>query len=210
MADESNSNVAALRKVEVVAKEMAQTEQICERGYATLGYLILEVSEMQYWKVHYSTFRDYLKGVALISKKTPQQLHRYFITVRDLIDEFTPSQLEEIGITKAMRLRQAKDYAIVLPPEIISAALDPKVTVRDLKKLISTTLRLPEEDGDYMDLEMEFVVSPEQRQLIEQAIAVAIRTDPITKSTISKSAQMLDVFQKLAMEFLGAHSGDGV
>jgi hypothetical protein len=36
-----------------------------------------------------------------------------------------------------------------------------------------------------------------------------MHTEPLTKKTISKSAQMLDVMTKLAQEFLGAHSGDG-
>jgi len=36
-----------------------------------------------------------------------------------------------------------------------------------------------------------------------------MHTDPLTKSTISKSAQMLDVMTKFCEEFLGAHSGDG-
>lgn len=203
------SDPSVLLKVENQAKEMAKTEQLCERGYAHLGWLLLEVAEMQYWRVHFSTFRDYLKNIALVAKKTPEQLQRYFLTVRDLSDDFSASELEAMGITKAMRLRQAKDYALVLPSAIITAALDSKVTVKDLKKLISTTLRIPEEDGDWMDCEMEFMVSPEQRALIEQAIEAAKHTEPLTKSTISKSAQMLDVMQKFAMEFLASHNGDG-
>lgn len=205
----SDTNPSVLLQVEQQAKEMAKTEQLCERGYAHLGWLLLEVASMQYWRVHYSTFRDYLKGVALVAKKTPEQLHRYFLTVRDLSEDFSASELESMGITKAMRLRQAKDYALVLPSAIITAALDPKITVKDLKKLISTTLLIPEEEGDWMDCEMEFMVTPEQRTLIEQAIDVAMHTEPLTKSTISKSAQMLDVMQKFAMEFLAGHSGDG-
>src|SRR5579863_5051058 len=78
----------ALHLVEKQAKEMAQAEDKCERGYAHLGWLILEVAQMQYWKLHYSTFRDYLKNLALISHKTPEQLQRYFLTVRDLSDTF--------------------------------------------------------------------------------------------------------------------------
>jgi hypothetical protein len=68
---------------------------------------------------------------------------------------------------------------------------------------------MPEDDGDYLDCEMEFMVTPEQRATIEQAIEVAKHTEPLTKSTISQSAQMLDVMMKLSQEFLGAHSGDG-
>jgi len=205
----SDTNPSVLLRVEQQAKEMAKTERLCERGYAQLGWLLLEVSSMQYWRVHYSTFRDYLKSVALVAKKTPEQLQRYFLTVRDLSEDFSASELELMGITKAMQLRQAKDYAVVFPSAVITAALDPKVTAKDLKKVIFTTLKMPEEEGDWMDCEMEFMVTPEQRALIEHVIDVARHTEPLTKSTISKSAQMLDVMIKLCSEFDGAHTGDG-
>lgn len=199
----------ALQNVSMQAGAMAAVDDQCERGYAHLGWLLLEVAEMQYWRVRHDTFRDYLRSVSLISKRTSGQLQQYFLTVRDLSDTFTAAQLESMGITKAIKLRAAKDYAIVLPSVIINAALDPDVTVKDLKKVISTALKIPDDDGDWMDLEMEFMVSPEERALFEQVIDVAMHTDPLTKSTISKSAQMKDVMSKLAMEFLGAHSGDG-
>jgi len=82
--------------------------------------------------------------------------------------------------------------------------------VKDLKKTISVALKMPEEDGDWMDLECEFMVSPEQRILLTDAITAAMRTEPLTKSTVSRSAQMLDVMTKFAQEYLGAHCGDGV
>jgi|SRR5579864_333053 len=191
------------------AAALATTEGQCESGYAQLGWMLLEVATLQLWRVRYETFREYLRAVAMVSKKTDGQLHQYFLTVRDLSDTFTAAQLEAMGITKAIRLRAAKDYAIVLPQAVVEAALDSKVTVKELQKVISTTLKMPEEEGDWMDLEMEFMVTPEQRALFEQCVDVAMHTDPVTKSTISKSAQMLDVMQKLAQEFLGAHSGDG-
>ena len=205
-----NEEYAALRLVETQAKEMATAEGLCESGYAHLGWLLFEVSSMRFWMVKFGTFKEYLESVAAISKKTPGQLQRYMLTVRDLSGTFNPEELESMGITKATQLRVALDYAIVLPTEITKAALDPKVTVKDLKKLISTTLKMPQEEpGDWMDLEMEFMVTPEQRATIEQAVTAAMHTEPVTKLAISKSAQMLDVIMKFAQEFLGAHSGDG-
>jgi len=199
----------ALERVQNHALEMAKAEDTCERGYAHLGWLLLEVAQMQYWRLQHDSFLDYLKSVSEISKRTPGQLRQYFLTVRDLSENFSAEQLELMGITKAIRLRAAKDYAIVLPAVIVNAALDPKVTVKELKKLISVTLKLPEEEGDWMDLECEFMVTPEQRALLEQALDVARHTEPFTKSTISKSAQMLDIMTKFAQEFLGAHDGEG-
>lgn len=200
---------AILADVEKEAVALAQTEDGLERGYAHLGLLLLEVASMQYWRVHHDSFRKYLEAVATKSKRTSGQLQQYFLTVRDLIDTFSVAQLEAIGITKAIKLRQAKDYAIVLPPAVVQAALDSKISAKDLKKTIALALKMPEEDGDWLDLEMEFMVTPEQRLFAEQVIDVAMHTDPVTKSTISKSAQMWDVFEKLGMEYLGAHSGDG-
>jgi len=188
---------------------LATTEGQCESGYAQLGWMLLEVATLQLWRVRYETFREYLRAVAMVSKKTDGQLHQYFLTVRDLSDTFTAAQLEAMGITKAIRLRAAKDYAIVLPQAVVEAALDSKVTVKELQKVISTTLKMPEEEGDWMDLEFEFMVTPEQRALFEQVIDTAMRTEPLTKATISKSAQMLDVMTKLAQEYLGSHCGDG-
>ena len=209
MNDDTRNADERLQAVEHQAATLATAEGQCERGYAHLGWMLLEVAELQLWRVRHETFRDYLRAVAMVSKRTAGQLHQYFLTVRDLSDTFSAAQLEAMGITKAIKLRAAKDYAIVLPASVIAAALDPLVTVKDLKKVISEALKMPEEDGDWMDLECEFMVSPEQRALLEQAVEVAMRTEPLTKSTISKSAQMLDIMTKLAQEFLGAHSGDG-
>jgi len=199
----------ALRVVTDHATAMAEVDNQGERGYAHLGWLLLEVAEMQYWRVRYATFREYLRSIAAVSKKTPEVLQRYFLTVRDLSDTFTAAQLEEMGISKAMKLRQAKDYAIVLPKIIVDAALDSKITVKDLHKLISTTLRMPEEEGDWMDLGAEFYVTSEERATIEDAMKAAEHCDPITKKTISASMQRKDIVLKWCMEFLGAHSSDG-
>jgi hypothetical protein len=199
-----------LYRVEHTAAALSKLDADCERGYVQLGWLLLEVASMQLWKVRYSSFGDYLKIVAARARRTPGQLRQYFLTVRDLHDSFTFNQLEQIGISKAIRLRQAKDYALVLPLTVVTAALDPKISVRELKKIISIELKMPEEDGDWMDLEFEFVVNPEQRETLEQAISVAMHTEPLTKATISRSAQMLDVAMKFAQEFLGSHCGDGL
>jgi hypothetical protein len=207
--EEQRSPEQALTQVNQQVIAMAVTEEECERGYAQLGWMLLEVATMQYWRVAHQTFRDYLRTIAMSSKRTASQLQQYFLTVRDLSDTFTLTQLEAMGISKAIKLRQAKDYAIVLPSDVVQAALDSKVTVKELQKVISTTLKMPEESGDYLDLGFEFMVSPEERATLEAAVDAAMHTDPITKTTISKSAQMKDIALKFAMEFLGAHSGDG-
>ena len=65
---------AALRVVTDHATAMAEVDNQGERGYAHLGWLLLEVAEMQYWRVRYATFREYLRSIAAVSKKTPEVL----------------------------------------------------------------------------------------------------------------------------------------
>jgi hypothetical protein len=207
--EEPKTSEYILNQVKHQAITMAETEDECERGYAHLGWMLLEVADMQYWRVQHETFRDYLRAVAMVSKKTPETLHRYFLTVRDLSDTFSAAQLESMGISKAMKLRQAKDYAIVIPSVIINAALDSTVTIKELKKLISTTLRMPEDEGDWFDLGAEFYVSPEERATIEDAMKAAEHCDPITKKTISISMQRKDIVLKWCMNFLADYSPEG-
>jgi len=203
-----NDGDLLLKEIDEKAYLMALTEAGIERGYAHIGLMLLEVAEMQYWRVRHDSFREYLKVVAAKAKRSPGQLQQYFLTVRDLMDTFTPAEMETIGITKATKLRQAKDYALVLPQTLKTAALDPKISSKELKKLISETLKMPEDDGDWMDLGFEFYVTPEERATIEDAIRAAEHCDPVTKKTVAESVQKKDVVLKWAMEFLGAHAGE--
>ena len=201
---------AALVTVDAKAAEMAAATDSCESGFAHLGYLLLEVAEMQYWRVKFDTFQEYLKSVGKAAKKTPGELQKYFLTVRDLIDTFNPDQLEKMGITKAIKLRNAKDYAIVLPQTVIDAALNPEVTVKDLKEVIARALKMPEDEkAEYIDLEFEFLATPERKEFVNQVLYAVDHTEPFPKKTISAAEQAWQRFEKMGMEFLGAHSGDG-
>ena len=211
MSDEIReiNSESRLQAVDQKAAILALAEDRCERGYAQLGWMLLEVAQLHLWRVNHTTFRDYLRRVAMVSKKTAETLQRYILTVRDLSDTFSCAQLEEMGISKAMKLRQAKDYAIVLPKVLVDAALDSRTSVKELHKLISITLRLPEDEGDWFDLSAEFYVNAEERATIEDAISAAEHCDPVTKRNISSSMQRKDIVLKWAMEFLASHSPDG-
>ena len=169
----------AIRAVNQTAKLVALNDDTNEREYVRLGWMLLEVAEMSYWKVMHKSFREYVDSIAQISKRSTPQLLQYFYTVRDLSSVFNIDQLKTIGITKAIKLRQAKGYCIVLPDVLTNAALEPQVTPKELRKLISTTLKVPEDDsGDWMSLDFEFYVTPDERKTLEDAIAAAMRVDP--------------------------------
>jgi len=201
----SDTAINFLKALDREASNLGESTEELEHGFVSLGYLLLEAAEMRYWQIHYEKFRDYIQEIAPKCGKTPDQLHRYFLTVRDLSDTFSKTQLQTMGITKCMFIRGKKDYLVVFPQEVLDAALNPEVTVADLKRITSKFLKAPEDDGDWFDLEAEFMVSPEERATIEGAVRAAMHVDPVIKATNSKSAQMKEVVLRWAMEFLGTH-----
>ena len=203
MSSEQARNI--LQATEREAEKLGDFSSDLEYGFVGLGFRLLEVAELRYWQVQYEKFRDYVQDLAPKCGKTPDQLHRYFLTVRDLSDTFTKEQLQLMGITKAMFIRGKKDYLVIMPQEVVDAAVNPDVTVAELKEITSKFLNEPEDEGDWMDLGAEFYVSAEERATLEDAIKSAMHTDPVIKLTNSKSAQMKDVVLRWAMEFLGSH-----
>ena len=199
-----------LQKVDNQVERLAEVENGLERGYAILGYLLLEVHEMQVWRLHFTTFGAYLESLGARFNRSAKRLQLYFLTVRDLSDTFNRKELEDIGITKALEARRAKDGTTGLSEALRAATLDPEVTVKALKRLIATTLCFPEEEkADWMDLGCAFYVTPEERATIEQAVNAAKRDKehPI-KSDRSESAQMKEVLLRFAMEFIGSHPSE--
>lgn len=197
-----------MKAADAQAEKMATDEGNLQRGYAQLGFMLLEVSEMQYWRITFDSFLQYLEYISKISKKSVGHLRQYFLAVRDLNDVFTQEELENIGITKAVKLRKARDYAIVFPKNIIDAALNPDVTANELQKIIGVALNVPkdEEPGDWF--EVGFIVSPEEKKLIDDTFYVMRRVDPITKDTLDESAQAKDVFLKMCFECFGTYAGN--
>jgi hypothetical protein len=205
---QSEQAINLLKKVEREATKLGESSADLEQGFVALGYAVLEIAESRCWQISHDRFRDYINELAPKCGKTPDQLQRYFLTVRDLIDTFSREQLQVIGITKAMFLRVRKDYLLIFPREVVDAALNPKVSVAELKRITSKFLNAPEDDADWFDLEAEFIVTPEERATIEDAVRAAMHTDPVIKATISKSAQMKEVILRFSMEFLAAHPSE--
>jgi hypothetical protein len=190
------------------AAKMAAATDGLEHGYASLGFMILEVAEMQYWRLGFESFTDYLISVSEIVKKSIGQLKQYLFTVRDLSQVFNRQQLETMGIGKAILLRKTKDYALVFPQTIIDAALDQNITTKDLKTIIENTLHIPkdEEPGEWIDL--SFLGSPEDVALVGQAMLAARREDPIIKETLEEQAQIAECVRRWCMNYLADYGGN--
>lgn len=187
------------------AEKMASDEANLETGFAHLGFLILESVEMQYWRVQFENFRQYLESISKVSKKSVPQLKQYFLTARDLSDSFSREQLESMGITKALRLLKAKRYTQTIPPDIAAAALDPTITAAELKKKIQLKFNMPKDDPGADWFELGFIVTPEEHTLILDTLRVMRRVDPMTSEALDEEAQNKDAFMKMCLECLGTY-----
>ena len=114
-----------------------------------------------------------------------------------------------MGITKASELRRAVKNSGVSPSqEIISAAANPTVTVAEVRKLLFDAKQLPAEEAEkseWLDLEAAFYVTADEKLIIQEAIKLAERTDPIIQKDLKPSARIKEVILRFAIEYANSH-----
>jgi hypothetical protein len=201
-----------LKQVDNLVEKLAAAESNLEHGYAKLGYLLTEVSDNGYWRGQYESFGKYIALLGEKFSKGRTQLYNYFSTVRELKDHVSESQLTEMGITKASELRRAvKNSGVGPSQEIISAAADPAVTVAEVRKLLFDAKQIPAEEtekSEWLDLEAAFYVTADEKLIIQEAIKLAERTDPIIQNNLKPSARIKEVILRFAIEYANSHGDE--
>lgn len=200
-------NVVASEKlveVETLVSKLAAAEGLLEAGYAKLAFLLRDVSEQRYWDGSYKSFGEFLNHLSDKFKLGKSQLYNYLSTARDLGGDVTEEQLNIMGISKALALREAKNTTGTIPENVLTAALDPTVTVKDIKRLLFESNHLPElEQGTWFDAEMEFYVTAEERAEILQAFDIAMKVDPPISEKQKTYGQKKEIMLRLCREFIG-------
>lgn len=193
------------------ACQLGKNATALDNGFASLGYQLLEMVEMGYWKLFFPNWAAYREQLAKDCGISEDRLQRYWLTVRDLLPYFTKDSIEKMGITKAMTMRSVVSKIGKPPADVISAALDPAKTLKDLKKTIAVVTKLPEDEpGEYVDFEMEFVATPEEKATIEDGIQAALNEEPVVSEKIAKSMRLKEAMLRLAMNFLADHPKEGL
>jgi hypothetical protein len=201
-----------LQEVETLVSVLADAEGRLEKGYARLAFMLKEISEQRYWEPAYKSFGKFLDHLSQDFNLKKSQLYSYLSTARELGGTVTEEQLNSMGISKACVLRDTKvATGGVVADSVITAALDPKVTVEDLKKLLydSSILTAPE-DGVWMNLDFSCYVTDEEKSTIDDAANAARHLDPSIDEKMKPSAQMKEILLRWSREFLAAYSNDVV
>lgn len=201
-----------LEQVEVLAAKLGAAEEQIEVGYGQLATGLKEVADGKLWSGFYDSFQAFLLHLKTKYKLGRAQLYNYLSTARELDGDVSADQLSQMGISKAMVLRDAKKGGDGLAQESIAAALDPKVSVKELKELLfKAGVLLPEDaTNSYFDLEFAFMVNEDEKLTLNAAISAAMHTDPPTNGDAKPSAQKKDIAMKWAMSYLSEHAENAI
>lgn len=199
---------AKLADVDTWAEKLGQAETMLERGYAEFAAVLLEVQEGRYWELAgFESWGKYFDSIIQKFNLGKAQLYHKLAVVRELEGVVSDQELTDMGISKASVLADAHRANAALPEKALDAAKDPTITVKELKKSLATAHILPEqEDGEWIDLNMAFYVTTEEKETIQDAIRAAREMDPPISNTIKDFQARKEIMLRLAQEFLNTYS----
>lgn len=193
-----------LAEVEQLSAKLVAAEGQLETGYAKLAFLLKEVSENRYWKGTYKNFGEFLSNLQEKFQLGKSQLYNYLSTAKEL-PQLGEGDLNTMGISKALVLRNVRATSgHDVPESLVKQALDPEVTVKDLKKMLydSGTLTKPEE-GTWHDFDLSGYYTDEEWETVKSVLEIAKKVDPPIDERKTEHVQRKEIFLRMAMEFIG-------
>jgi hypothetical protein len=188
---------------------LIRREADLDLGWVRLGVLLNEVSEQEMWREKgYKSFDAYLKEVCDKYHRGRTQTYFYFSSVREMKPYLSETQMNTMGISKLNVLKKAtKELGFPPNNEVIQTALDPESTVSDVRKKVAQEHKLtPEEQtGTWFDLG-GFMVSEEEKMVLESAFEATWKTDPVIQKSVKKEIRIKEGLLRMAMEYLAAHA----
>jgi hypothetical protein len=163
----------ALEAVDKMVGELTQVESGLEHSYAQFASLLVEVSNKEYYRfLEFPSMAKYIESISAKYGKCRAQLFGYVSTAKALLPYVSSDDLNTIGISKAKELTKAmKVTQKPIADDVLKAAVDPKVTVKDLLKILGDKVRIPAvEKGTWCDKYSQgFYATKEETDLLDQA-----------------------------------------
>jgi hypothetical protein len=196
-----------LKKVDDYLASLSATETSLNYGYAKLGTLLNTVSHCEYWREGYKSFGSYLESLKEHYGRSRATLHNYFSTVKALLPYMSEDQLNKIGIEKARVLKKAiKQSGMAPSKELFESAIDPKVTVKEMRSLAFKSDNSTAENSLWRDLDFSGEYTDEEFETVQDAIMIMKRTDPVIGASLKEWQQLKEVLLRFSMETLGSHA----
>lgn len=206
---EDKKNAKTLEKEISTALDLINSHETdLATHYVQMGIKLESVRARQYWILWgHQSFGRYIDTIKEKVHKGRTQIYATISVAEKLLPHVSESDLEKMGISKALELKKLVSKTGCAPsPEILAKALDPKVDLKELRaEIFKNQNSIGEDKGVYFDLG-GFWVTEEEKKEIEDVFQLAAKTDPVIDKALPEWAQRKEVIQRLCMEFQSTYS----
>lgn len=198
------------QKVDSLLGAIRTGELSLATNYVQLGNQLLNVRSNKYWvALGFKNFGEYIESVKDRIQVGRTQLYLYISTVEKLLPSVTETQLNQMGISKAVELQRVVSRTGAQPTqELIDFALDPSHTRENVKGEVYKHLNIqtPTETGIYF--EIGCYVTQEERDEIQRGLDVATKVDPVIPTDWPDNNRNKEIILRLVREFLATYQAE--
>lgn len=198
-----------LQQIQAELEEVNRQETLLKRGYVRLGCWLSETRQNEYWRLWgFGSFGKFMTDLRERYEKGRTQLFHYTSVVEKLLPHISEADLETMGISKAIVLKNTVARTSVnVDAETVATACDPHVTEQGLKAFVHTRYDLPPGEkpkGTWFDFG-GFFLEADERAEIRRAMEVAEKVDPPVAVDLPDWARRKEILLRFAREFLGTY-----
>lgn len=192
-------------------------ERALDRSYARLGGMLARFKAAEGWRhvsrsngSQYGSFPQYLEDLRDKYGRSQGQLYAYTEVAERLLPTVGEGHLDRMGVSKAFELARAmRKSGMPITPELLSAALDERTTVKEVRAAAHLAYNLPADtqpSGVWMDLG-GFYATSEERKEFHDAMQVGVRVLGL-RQTLPSWVKNKEVILAALREFNGAHAAE--
>jgi hypothetical protein len=189
--------------------KLSAKEAELDHGYARLGVMLMEFEKTEGWRAHgFTGFDAFMEAMRTNFNRSRRTLYGYLSVAKKLLPFLDEKTLNEIGISKALEIKYALSFTgRKLTPDIVTAACDPKVTVKQLRAVLHIELELPADErpsGTWFDCGGWYMDTAEREEFVD-CIHVGMAVLGIDKASPEWMQRKLIIMTAL-QEFYAAHA----
>jgi hypothetical protein len=198
-------------------KQIIPTEASLERGYARLGGLLAAFKSCEGWRglngadgQPYPNFDAFMLELRERYNRGRTQLYQFCSVAEKLLPMISADTLDEMGISKATEIKRAIGGVPgrAVTPEILEAARNPKVTIKQLRAILADAFNITDERpaGQWFDFGGAYL-TPDERKAFVDAVKVTTAILGL-KNDVPDHIQRKEIFLAWAAEFEGTHAAE--
>lgn len=194
-----------LQELDNLTDKIVEHDAYLNTGFVRLGVLVQKIRTEKCWKSRgYANFGEYVQYLAGRVKRKRSYIYQCKSIAEKLLPQLSEETLGEMGISKANELKKlAVNSQKLIPQEVIDLALSGDTD--EVKASVETILNPSTvEQGKWYDFG-GFYLTESEREGLEEAYDLALKTDPVVAHDIPEHIQKKEVVMRWCMEFLSTY-----